>query len=40
MNYEKNLYKKIHDIRKDFTSVSKEDNYEALRNLLLLLKMN
>ena len=29
-NYEKNLYKKIHDIRKDFTSVSKEDNYEAL----------
>ena len=29
-NYEKNLYKKIHDIRKDFTSVAKEDNYEVL----------
>ena len=29
-DYEKNLYKKIHDIRKDFTSVSKEYNYEAL----------
>ena len=29
-NYEKNLYKKIHDIRKDFTSVSKENDYEVL----------
>ena len=29
-NYEKNIYKKIHDIRKDFTSVAKEDNYEVL----------
>jgi len=29
-DFEKNLYKKIHDIRKDFTNISKEDDYEAL----------
>ena len=37
-NYEKNLYKKIHDIRKDFTSVSKEDDYEALLGSLATAK--
>ena len=29
-DFEKNLYKKIHDIRKDFTNVSKEDEHEIL----------
>ena len=29
-DFEKNLYKKIHDIRKDFTNVSKEDDYQGL----------
>ncbi len=29
-DFEKNLYKKIHDIRKDFTNVSKEDDHEGL----------
>ena len=33
-DFEKNLYKKIHDIRKDFTSVSKEDDYESLLETL------
>ena len=33
-DFEKNLYKKIHDIRKDFTSVSKEEDYEALLETL------
>ena len=37
-NYEKNLYKKINDIRKDFTSVSKEDDYEALLGSLATAK--
>ena len=29
-DFEKNLYKKILDIRKDFTNVSKEDDYLGL----------
>ncbi len=33
-NFEKNLYKKIHDIRKDFTSVTKEENYQVLLETL------
>ena len=33
-NYEDNLFKKIHEIRKDFTSVAKEDDYESLLNTL------
>ncbi len=33
-NFETNLYKKIHEIRKDFTSVAKEDDYESLLNTL------
>ena len=33
-DFEKKLYKKIHDIRKDFTSVSKEEDYEALLETL------
>ena len=37
-NYEKNLYKKIHDIRKDFASVSKEDNFETLLESLATAK--
>ena len=37
-NYEKNLYKKIHDIRKDFASVSKEDNFETLLDSLATAK--
>ena len=33
-DFEKNLYKKIHDLRKYFTSVSKDENYElSLSNL-------
>ncbi len=33
-DYEKNLYKKIHDLRKYFTSVSKDENFElSLSNL-------
>ncbi len=32
--FEKNLYKKIHDLRKYFTSISKDENYElSLKNL-------
>ena len=38
-NYEKNLYKKIHDIRKDFTGVSKDDNYELLLQSLASAKI-
>ncbi len=37
-NFETNLYKKIHEIRKDFTSVTKEDDYESLLNTLALAK--
>ena len=33
-NFETNLYKKIHEMRKDFTSVAKEDDYESLLNTL------
>ena len=36
--FEKNLYKKIHEIRKDFTSVTKEDDYEVLLNSLASVK--
>ena len=33
-NFEKSLYKKIHDLRKYFTSISKDENYElSLKNL-------
>jgi len=33
-DFEKNLYKKIHDLRKYFTSISKDENYElSLKNL-------
>ena len=33
-DFEKNLYKKIHDLRKYFTSVNKDENYElSLSNL-------
>ena len=37
-DFEKNLYKKIHEIRKDFTSVAKEDDYESLLNSLASVK--
>ena len=37
-NYEKNLYKKIHDIRKDFANVSKDDNFETLLDSLATAK--
>ena len=33
-DFEKNLYKKINDIRKDFTNVSKEEDYEGLLETL------
>ena len=33
-NFETNLYKKINEMRKDFTSVAKEDDYESLLNTL------
>jgi glycyl-tRNA synthetase beta chain len=33
-DFEKNLYKKIHDLRKYFTSTSKDENFElSLKNL-------
>ena len=33
-DFEKNLYKKIHDLRKYFTSINKDENYElSLSNL-------
>ena len=33
-DFEKNLYKKIHDLRKYFTSVNKDENFElSLKNL-------
>ena len=32
--YEKNLYKKIHEIRKYFTSVNRDENYENSLNIL------
>ena len=33
-DFEKNLYKKIHDLRKYFTSINKDENYElSLKNL-------
>ena len=37
-DFEKNLYKKIHDIRKDFTSVSKEEDYDSLLKTLASVK--
>jgi glycyl-tRNA synthetase beta chain len=36
--YEKNLYKKIHEIRKYFTSTSRDENYENTLNLMSLAK--
>jgi glycyl-tRNA synthetase beta chain len=36
--YEKNLYKKIHEIRKYFTSTSGDENYENTLNLMSLAK--
>ncbi len=36
--YEKNLYKKIHEIRKYFTSTSRDENYESTLNLMSLAK--
>jgi len=36
--YEKNLYKKIHEIRKYFTSTSRNENYESTLNLMSLAK--
>ena len=33
-NFENNLYKKIHEIRKDFTNVAREDDYESLLSSL------
>jgi len=33
-DFEKNLYKKIHDIRKDFTNINKEDDYQGLLETL------
>ena len=32
------MYKKIHDIRKDLTSVTKEDDYQSLLNTLVSAK--
>ncbi len=32
--FEKTLYKKIHEIRKDFTSIDKENNYEGILKTL------
>jgi len=32
--FEKILYKKIHEIRKDFTSISKEDDYDGILKIL------
>ena len=36
--YGRGAYKKIHDIRKDFTSVSKEDDYEGILETLAYAK--
>ena len=36
--YEKNLYKKINEIRKYFTSTSRDENYENTLNLMSLAK--
>ena len=33
-NFEKELYKKIHDIRKDFTNINLENDYEGQLSLL------
>ena len=33
-NFEKDLYKKIHDIRKDFTNINLENDYEGQLSLL------
>ena len=37
-DFEKNLYKKIHDIKKEFTNVSKEDDHEGLLSNLATTK--
>ena len=37
-NFEKNLYKRIHDIRKYFSSVGKSENYEESLKVLSLAK--
>ena len=36
--YEKNLYKKIHEIRKYFTNTRRDENYENTLNLMSLAK--
>jgi len=36
--YEKNLYKKIHEIRKHFTNTRRDENYENTLNLMSLAK--
>ena len=33
-DFEKNLYKKIHNIRKEFTNVNREDDYQGLLETL------
>ena len=37
-DYEKNLYKKIHEIRKDLTSIGIESDYEGMLKILSLAK--
>ena len=37
-DFEKNLYKKMHDIKKEFTNVSKEDDHEGLLSNLATTK--
>ncbi len=37
-DFEKTLYKKIHELRKDFTSIDREDDYEGILNALSLAK--
>ncbi len=38
-DYEKMLFKKIHELRKDFTSIGREDDYETMLNALSLAKI-
>ena len=38
--YEKNLYSKIHEIRKYFTSVNRDENYENSLNILASAKQD
>ena len=37
-NFEKDLFKKIHDIRKNFTSINLENDYDSQLSLLASLK--